>query len=62
LKAKGGYVNPGDIVSSNGTKAGGSVDAVLTQLIGQWQSGALNGTTQVGTSGQTIAGLPAFGA
>jgi hypothetical protein len=60
LQSMGAYVNPTDIVSSNGAKAGGSIDALLTRTIGLWQSGNLSGG--VGVSGQTISGLPQYGA
>lgn len=60
LQSMGAYVNPTDIISSNGTKAGGAVDAVLTQLLALWQSGQLNSSSQVGVSGQTISGLPGY--
>lgn len=60
LKAMGAYVNPTDIITSTGTKAGSAVDGVLTQLINLWQNGQLNAQSQVGVSGQTIGGLPGF--
>lgn len=60
LQAMGAYVNPTDIITKNGTQAGGAVDAVLTQLIALWQGGQLNSSSQVGISGQTIGGLPNY--
>lgn len=60
LKAMGAYVNPTDIITSTGTKAGSAVDGVLMQLISLWQSGQLTSASQVGISGQTIGGLPSF--
>jgi hypothetical protein len=61
LQSKNAYVSPNAIISSNGTKAGSTIDDLLTGLIGQWQSGALNSSSKVGVSGQTIAGLPTYG-
>jgi hypothetical protein len=61
LQSKNAYVPENAIVSSNGSRNNGSIDALLTQLIAQWQSGALNSHTPVGVSGQTIPGLPTFG-
>ncbi|MDA8350495.1 MAG: hypothetical protein M0038_17140 [Pseudomonadota bacterium] len=60
LQSQNAYVSPTDIVSSNGTRAGNSINDLLTQLIGQWQSGALTSSSKVGIAGQTIAGLPNF--
>ncbi len=60
LQQSGAYVPANAIISSNGTQNNGMVDNLLTQLIGQWQSGALTPGSQVGVSGQTIAGLPAY--
>lgn len=60
LQSKNAYVPQDAVISSNGTKNNGTVDSLLTQLIGQWQSGALTAQSQVGVSGQTIAGLPSF--
>lgn len=62
LQQMGAYVNSNDIVTKNGTRAGGAVDALLTRLIGLWQAGNLNSSTPVGISGQTIGGLPQYGA
>jgi len=62
LQQKGAYVPADAIISSNGTKNDGTVDSLITQLIGQWQSGELTGSSKVGISGQTISGLPTFGA
>lgn len=60
LQSKNAYVPANAIISSNGTKNNGTVDSLLTQLIGQWQTGQLNANSQVGVSGQTIAGLPTY--
>lgn len=62
LQASGAYVPANQIVSSNGSRNNGSIDALLTQLIGQWQSGALTSSTHVGINGQTIGGMQAYGA
>ena len=46
----------------NGTKMGDAVQSAITNLIGQWQSGALTGSTPVGIAGQTLGTqLPAYG-
>lgn len=60
LQSKNAYINPNAIISSNGTRAGNMVNNLLTQLISQWQSGALNANSRVGIAGQTISGLPAY--
>lgn len=57
LKQTGAYVNPTDIVSSNGTQAGTSVDSLLTSLLGDWMGGSINANSKLGISGQTIQGL-----
>lgn len=46
--------------TSSGQPEGPALQADLTQLISQWQSGALTPQSQVGVDGQTIAGLPSF--
>lgn len=60
LQSKNAYISPNAIISSNGTRAGNTVNNLLTQLISQWQSGALNANSRVGVAGQTISGLPAY--
>lgn len=40
---------------------GGAIQSMVTNLIGQWQSGQLNSGTQVGVKGQTL-NLPSYGA
>jgi hypothetical protein len=60
MQQNGSYVAPTDIVSSNGTQAGNSVNDLLTGLLGDWMNGSLNSSSQVGISGQTIAGLPNY--
>lgn len=62
LQSKGAYTPSSAIISANGTKNNGTIDTLITQLIGQWQSGQLNGSSKVGVSGQTIQGLQAYGA
>lgn len=62
LQSKGAYTPASAIISSNGTKNNGTIDSLITQLIGQWQSGSLNPSSKVGVSGQTISGLQAYGA
>jgi hypothetical protein len=62
LQSKGAYTPANAIISSNGTKNNGTIDSLITQLIGQWQSGALTPSSKVGISGQTIQGLQAYGA
>lgn len=62
LQQIGAYVNSNDIVTKNGTQAGGSIDALLTRAIGLWQSGNLTSSTPVGVNGQTIQGLQPYGA
>lgn len=57
LQKSGAYVNPNDIVSSNGTRAGSSVNNMLTGLLGDWMSGSINAQTPMGINGQTISGL-----
>lgn len=61
LQKTGAYVPSNAIISSNGAQNNGMIDNLLTQLIGQWQSGALTAGSRVGIAGQTIAGLPAYG-
>jgi hypothetical protein len=39
-----------------------AIGNLLTNLIGQWQSGQITGSTPLGISGQTISGLESFGA
>jgi hypothetical protein len=60
LKQIGAYVPQDAIVSSSGQRNNGSIDAVLTGLIGSWQSGLLNAGTPVGIDGQVINGLPSY--
>ena len=60
LISKNAYVKPTDIISSNGSRAGGAVDALFEVLIAAWISGYLKASTPVGISGQRIAGLPPF--
>ena len=60
LQSKGAYVAPNATISSNGTANNGAVDALLTQMIGQWQSGALNNAVGLGVDGQTISTLPGY--
>jgi hypothetical protein len=60
LISKNAYIKPTDIISSNGSKAGGAVDALFEILIAAWVSGWLKSTTPMGIAGQPIAGLPPF--
>lgn len=46
--------------TSKGAAEQGAVGNVLTNLISQWQSGALTSQSQVGVAGQTIQGLPSY--
>jgi hypothetical protein len=46
--------------TSTGTPEGPALQAVITQLINLWQGGQITSSSQVGVSGQTIAGLPAY--
>ena len=47
--------------TSNGQAEAPALQADLTSLIGYWQSGLLSAGSKVGSGGQTIAGLQAFG-
>jgi len=60
LQSKNAYIQPTDVISSNGSRAGGAVDALFEILIAAWVSGWLKSTTPMGIAGQPIAGLPAF--
>jgi hypothetical protein len=60
LQSKNAYIQPTDVISSNGSRAGGAVDALFEILIAAWTSGWLKSTTPMGIAGQPIAGLPAF--
>lgn len=51
--------DPGMIVGTN-QQEGNALQAVLTNLIGDWQSGTLTANTPVGVSGQTISSLPSY--
>jgi hypothetical protein len=62
LTKLGANVPNNAIISSNGARNNGMVQNLLTQLISQWQSGALNAGSKVGIAGQNIAGLSAYGA
>lgn len=46
--------------TSSGTNFGPAMQAAVTNMIGQWQSGQLTGKSQIGVSGQTDAGMPAY--
>lgn len=60
LQSKNAYVPPTQVITSQGTKNGGTVDALLTNLIGDWQSGGLTSQTPIGISGQTDPQLQAM--
>lgn len=47
--------------TEKGAPEKGAIGDLLTNLISQWQQGALNSSTPVGVSGQAIAGLPSYG-
>lgn len=49
-----------NFTTSSGTNFGGAMQAAVQNLIGQWQSGALSGKSQIGISGQTDPNMPAF--
>lgn len=48
--------------TSKGQAEAPALQADLTSLIGDWQNGSLNANSRVGSGGQTISGLQAFGA
>lgn len=60
LISKNAYIKPTDVISSNGSRAGGAVDAIFEVLIAAWISGYLKSTTPMGIAGQPISGLPPF--
>lgn len=49
-----------NFTTSSGTNFGGAMQAAVQNLIGQWQSGALTAKSNIGISGQTDAGIPAY--
>jgi len=57
MGGKSGWQNT---YTSKGASEKNAVGGLLTNLIGQWQSGALNSRTPVGVNGQTITGLPSL--
>jgi hypothetical protein len=59
LQSKGAAINPNQKGYGGSDEGKNLIDAV-TNIIGQWQSGALTSSTQVGVAGQTISGLQAY--
>jgi hypothetical protein len=58
-------MSPGGWQNTSTAKGAPEKDAIgnlLTNMIGQWQSGQLTSASKVGIAGQTIQGLQAFGA
>ena len=47
--------------TSEGAPTKGAISALLTNLIGQWQSGMFSSTSPLGIKGQTVGGLPIYG-
>jgi hypothetical protein len=51
-----------DTATQKGAPEKAAIGNLLTNFIGQWQSGQINSSTQLGIGGQTLAGgVPAFG-
>jgi hypothetical protein len=48
--------------TEQGAPEKGAIGALLTNLIGQWQSGMFNAASPMGIAGQNIPGLPVYGA
>lgn len=46
--------------TSSGTNFGGAMQAAVQNMIGQWQSGQLTAKSNIGISGQTDTGIPAY--
>lgn len=49
-----------NFTTSGGNNFGGAMQAAVQNLIGQWQSGQLTGKSNIGISGQTDPGIPAY--
>lgn len=67
LKSKGVTVgqdssNVQGAVVTGGGKEGSAMQGIITNLIGQWQSGDFNNKTPMGVAGQPITGLQAYAA
>lgn len=49
-----------NFTTSSGTNFGGAMQAAVTNLIAQWQAGALTGQSKIGIAGQTDPNIPAY--
>jgi hypothetical protein len=47
--------------TAQGNNFGNAMQAAITNLIGQWQSGQLTSQSQIGISGQTDPNMPTYG-
>jgi hypothetical protein len=61
LTSKGmGITSGGPYITAQGNNFGNAMKAAVTNLIGQWQSGAVNSKSAIGISGQTDPNMPAY--